>query len=213
MSGSAASGRGALVVIAAPSGAGKTTLVHALLERMPELKFSISYTTRKPRPTETHGEDYYFVSEEEFERMIAAGEFLEHARVFDHWYGTAKADVESLRRQGHAVLLEIDWQGARQVRREVSDARTVFIVPPDLGELARRLRGRGTDSEAVIARRLADSVSDLGHWAEFDYVIVNDDVATAVGELAAVVAGEGGARASSDPKVRDRVERILAGSP
>lgn len=211
MNSTAASGRGALIVIAAPSGAGKTTLVHALLGRMPKLRFSISYTTRQPRPTEQHGVDYFFVSKAEFERMVAAGEFLEHATVFDHCYGTSKAGVEQLRAAGHSVLLEIDWQGARQVRRAAADATTVFIVPPSLAELERRLKGRGTDSAAVIARRLRDSVSDLQHWDEFDYVVVNDQVVAATNELAAVVAGGGEANRTDLPAVRARVERILAG--
>jgi guanylate kinase len=204
--------RGALIVIAAPSGAGKTTLVRALLERMPEVRFSISCTTRQPRPTERHGVDYLFVSEAEFERMTRAGEFLEHARVFDHWYGTSKAQVESLRAAGHPVLLEIDWQGARQVRRAAPDARSIFIVPPDLAELERRLRGRGTDSEAVIQRRLRDSLSDLEHWDEFDFIIVNEVVELAVEAFAAIVAGHGEAYARSRPEVRDRVLCILAGT-
>jgi guanylate kinase len=186
-------------------------LVHALLERMPALRFSISYTTRKPRATERHGADYFFVSETEFRRMVEAGEFLEHALVFDHWYGTSKANVEQLRSAGHSVLLEIDWQGARQVRREAADAKTVFIVPPSLTALEQRLRGRGTDSESVIARRLSDSVSDLGHWEEFDFVVVNEDVAVATMELAAIVAGRGKANRSESPAIRARVSRILAG--
>jgi guanylate kinase len=204
--------RGPLIVIAAPSGAGKTTLVRALLERSPEVRFSISYTTRQPRPRERHGADYFFVSEAEFERMVRAGEFLEHARVFDHWYGTSKAYVDTLRDAGHPVLLEIDWQGAAQVRRVAPDARTIFIVPPDVAELERRLRGRGTDSEAVIRRRLQDSLSDLRHWNEFDYIVVNDVLEVAADEFAAIVAGRGAASARSRPEVRERVLRILAAS-
>jgi guanylate kinase len=203
--------RGALFVIAAPSGAGKTTLVRALLERVPGVRFSISYTTRKPRPGERHGADYFFVDEREFERMVAREEFLEHARVFDHWYGTSKAHVEELREAGHPVLLEIDWQGAEQVRRVAPDARTIFIVPPDVAELERRLRGRGTDSEAVIQRRLRDSLGDLTHWKEFDYVVVNDVLEVAADEFAAIVAGKGEASERGRPEVRERVLRILAG--
>jgi guanylate kinase len=206
------SGRGALIVIAAPSGAGKTTLVHVLLERRPDLRFSISYTTRKPRPQEKDGIDYFFVDENEFEAMVEAGEFLEHALVFDHWYGTGKAYVQSLRTAGHSVLLEIDWQGARQVRQAVPDATTIFIVPPSFAELERRLRGRGTDSGAVIERRLSDALSDLAHWAEFDYVIVNEDVDAAAAELAAVVGGHGELNRRENPALRARVEGILAAS-
>lgn len=203
--------RGALIVIAAPSGAGKTTLVHALLERMPGLEFSISYTTREPRSSEQDGIDYFFVDDSKFNRMVEAGDFLEHAAVFDHWYGTGKAYVEALRAKGRTVLLEIDWQGAQQVRREAPDAKTIFIVPPSVAELEQRLRGRRTDSDATISRRLRDSVSDLGHWDEFDYVIVNDDLTAAAEALAEVIEGEGPAYRSETPETRAAVERILAG--
>jgi len=203
--------RGDLIVIAAPSGAGKTTLVHALLECEPDLRFSISHTTRKPRPSERDGADYFFVDEDEFERMVEAGDFLEHARVFDYWYGTGKAHVDAVRAGGRTVLLEIDWQGAQQVRREVPDAKTIFIVPPSIVELKDRLRSRGTDSEATIARRLKDSVSDMRHWEEFDYVIVNEDLTGAVQALVDVVTGQGVAHRSEAPGNCARVEQILAG--
>ena len=204
--------KGALIVIAAPSGAGKTTLVHALLERMPDLKFSVSHTTRKPRASERNGIDYEFVDDDEFRTMADAGEFLEHAVVFDHRYGTSRKGVERLRADGHTVLLEIDWQGARQVREAAPDARTIFIVPPDVAELEKRLRGRATDSDETIARRLRDSVSDLGHWDEFDYIIVNDDVETAADALASVVSGHGDAWHRDAPATRARVEALLAGA-
>jgi guanylate kinase len=207
----ASAARGDLIVIAAPSGAGKTTLVRALLQRMPELVFSISHTTRSPRPAERDGIDYFFVDEPEFLRMAEAGQFLEHALVFDHWYGTGKAYVEDLRARGRTVLLEIDWQGAQQVRQAAPDARTIFIVPPSIADLEDRLRGRATDSEATIARRLRDSVSDLEHWNEFDYVIVNDDIDQAADELAAVVAGSAEHCRSDRPETRADVERMLAG--
>jgi len=204
--------RGALIVIAAPSGAGKTTLVHALLERIPDLKFSISHTTRKPRSSEQDGVDYFFVDEDEFHRMVEDGEFLEHALVFDHWYGTGKAYVEELRDQGLTVVLEIDWQGARQVRLAAPDAESIFILPPSVAELEHRLRGRGTDTDAVIARRLKDSVSDMQHWDEFDYIIVNDDVTAAAQALVDVVAGRGKAHSIEAPAMRARAEGILAGN-
>lgn len=202
--------RGGLVVIAAPSGAGKTTLVHALLERMPDLAFSVSHTTREPRPTETDGVDYFFVDDARFEQMIEAGDFLEHAMVFDHRYGTSKASVDALRASGRTVLLEIDWQGARQVRREAPDAKLIFIVPPGIPELAQRLRGRRTDSSATIERRLKDSVSDMRHWDEFDYLIVNDDLRVAAEALAEVVAGNGDAYRTDLPAIRARIEAVLA---
>jgi guanylate kinase len=185
-------GRGRLFVIAAPSGAGKTSLVHALMERVPTLRFSISYTTRPQRPSEVHGRDYFFVPRDEFERMVEAGEFLEHALVFDNYYGTSRRQVEDALAAGQNLILEIDWQGARQVRAGMPAAVGVFILPPSRAELERRLRGRGTDSEEVIQRRLRDAASDMTHWQEFDFVVVNDDFERALAELQAIVAGDGG---------------------
>jgi guanylate kinase len=184
-------GRGHLFVITAPSGAGKTSLVRALMRREPALRFSISYTTRTQRPAERHGHDYFFVDRAEFERMIDAGEFLEHARVFDNYYGTSRRQVGQLLASGQDLILEIDWQGAQQVRRALPECRSIFILPPSRQELERRLRGRGTDSEAVIQRRLSDAAGDMGHWQEFDYVLVNDDFERAVAELQAIVHGRG----------------------
>jgi len=183
--------RGRLFVIAAPSGAGKTSLVRALMEREPGLRFSISFTTRQRRPTEVHGRDYFFVARDEFERMVAAGDFLEHARVFDNCYGTPRLQVEDSLAAGQDLILEIDWQGAGQVRRAMPECVSIFILPPSRAELERRLRGRGTDAEDVIQRRLRDAASDMGHWNEFDYVVVNDDFGRALGELQAIVAGNG----------------------
>jgi guanylate kinase len=183
--------RGKLFVIAAPSGAGKTSLVRALMERRAALRFSISYTTRKQRPNERHGHDYFFVDKPEFERMVAAGEFLEHARVFDNYYGTSRAQVEQLLDQSQDVLLEIDWQGAQQIRRALPECRSIFVLPLSVAALEQRLRGRGTDSDEVIARRLRDSIADLSHWSEFDYIVINDDFAHATGDLEAIVTGQG----------------------
>ncbi len=182
--------RGRLFVIAAPSGAGKTSLVRALMEREPSLRFSISYTTRKQRPAEIHGHDYFFVTPEEFVAMSGRGEFLEHARVFDNHYGTARQQVEESLAAGQDLLLEIDWQGAQQIRRAMPECISIFILPPSREELERRLRGRGTDSEEVIQRRLRDAASDMTHWREFDHVIVNDDFETALRDLRAIVAGQ-----------------------
>ena len=189
--------RGRLFVIAAPSGAGKTSLVRALMEREPSLGFSISYTTRRQRPTESHGRDYFFVTAGEFEAMAARGEFLEHARVFDNRYGTARGQVETALAAGRNLILEIDWQGARQVRSAMPECVSIFILPPSRAELERRLRGRGTDAEEVIQRRLRDAASDMTHWNEFDYVVVNDDFATALDDLLAVVNGVGAERAAA----------------
>ena len=179
-------------MIAAPSGAGKTSLVKAVLDRDPSMRVSISHTTRKQRPTEIPGRDYNFVAVEEFRRLRDAGEFLEHAQVFDNFYGTGRAQVEALRDAGHDVILEIDWQGAQQVRKAQPDCQTVFILPPSRRELELRLRNRKTDSEEVIARRLRDSIADMSHYAEFDRVIINDDFETAVRQLLEILAGEPG---------------------
>lgn len=181
--------RGQLFVIAAPSGAGKTSLVRELMKRLP-LKFSISYTTRKRRETEQHGHDYFFVEKPEFERMRDAGKFLEHAQVFDNYYGTSREQVEQHLVRGDNVLLEIDWQGAQQIRRSMPEARSIFVLPPSRPALEQRLRGRGTDSEEVIARRLRDSLADMSHWSEFDDVVVNDDFERAVADLQAIVGGD-----------------------
>lgn len=183
--------RGRLFVIAAPSGAGKTSLVRALMQRRPDLRFSISYTTRKQRPTEQHGHDYFFIDKPQFERMIDNGEFLEHAQVFDNFYGTSRAQVEALLAAGSHVLLEIDWQGAQQIRGAMPECQSIFILPPSRAELERRLRDRGTDSDEVIARRLRDSLADMSHWNEFDYVVVNDDFSHAAADLETIVSGQG----------------------
>jgi guanylate kinase len=202
--------RGRLIVVAAPSGAGKTTLVHALLRREPNLRFSVSYTTRPKRPSEVDGKDYFFVSEERFATMVRERAFLECARVFDHCYGTGRAHVESLLAAGDSVLLEIDWQGARQVRASAPDALSVFILPPSVPALEARLRGRASDAPDVIERRLRDAVGDMSHWEEFSYVLVNEDLDTAADELAGIVRGDGTDHRSDSPEVRERVARIFA---
>ncbi|MEO8063734.1 MAG: guanylate kinase [Pseudomonadota bacterium] len=201
--------RGALHVIAAPSGAGKTSLVKAVLNRDPSLRVSVSHTTRKQREQEIPGRDYNFVDVEEFKRLIAAGEFLEHAQVFDNFYGTGRAQVEALRNAGHDVILEIDWQGARQVRAAQPDCKSVFILPPSRGELETRLRNRKTDSGQVIARRLRDSIADMSHFAEFDCVIVNDDFETAVRHLLEILRGSGGF-AANRPDLKPLLAELLA---
>ena len=178
--------RGTLFIVAAPSGAGKSSLVKAVIARDPSLRLSISFTSRPPRPGEVDGVHYHFVSADEFQRMIAAGDFHEHALVHGDWKGTARQSVEPQLAQGHDVLLEIDWQGARQVRATVADAISVFIVPPSLAELDRRLHARGQDSEAVIARRLAAAREEISHYGEFDYVVINEVFERAVDELCAI---------------------------
>jgi len=198
-----------LFVISAPSGAGKTSLVKALCERLPDLKVSTSHTTRPRRPTEQDGREYFFVTNPEFDRMVAEGAFLEHARVFDNQYGTSKGQLQQKLAAGHDVILEIDWQGARQVRVALPGCRSIFILPPSRQALAQRLNDRRTDSPEVIARRLADAVSDMSHYAEFDYVVVNDDFGQAVDELAAIIRGQGEALAASRPQLTAVLANLL----
>lgn len=179
--------QGSLFIVSAPSGAGKTSLVRALMERMDGLAFSISHTTRAMRPGEQDGRDYHFVTVEAFEAMIGRGEFLEHARVFDNYYGTARSAVEAQLARGEDVFLDIDWQGARQVREQLPQAQGIFILPPSRAALESRLQGRGQDGPEVIARRMRDAVSEAAHYDEYDYLIINDDFDTALGELGAIV--------------------------
>jgi guanylate kinase len=199
-----------LFVIAAPSGAGKTTLVQAITRNNPDLRFSISYTTRKQRRNEAHGRDYMFVDKETFESLREQGEMLESATVFDNLYGTSREQVEKHLAAGHSVILEIDWQGAKQVRESMPECVTIFIMPPSHDELVRRLRSRGTDSDEVIERRLRDAYSDMAHWEEFDYVVINDNLDTAVADLEAVLAGRGDALSTGNEALRRAVEAILA---
>lgn len=178
---------GNLYVVAAPSGAGKTTLVRLLLEQEPDVHLSISYTTRAPRTGEQDGREYNFVEVAEFRAMIDRGEFLEWAEVHGNFYGTSKKWIADQLAAGHDVLLEIDWQGAQQVRVSFPEAIGVFILPPSMDELTRRLTGRGTDSADVISRRLAAAQAEMRHVGEFDYVIINDQLAQALDELRTVV--------------------------
>lgn len=180
--------RGRLFIVAAPSGAGKTSLVNALVANDPRLVISVSYTTRAPRPGETDGEHYHFVSPEVFERRRDAGEFLEHAEVFGHHYGTHGATTRAILDQGQDVILEIDWQGARQVKASFPDCTSIFILPPSVEALRQRLGARAQDSEDVIQRRMAEARAELSHCDEFDYVVINDDFDTALGELQSLVA-------------------------
>ena len=178
---------GNLFVVVAPSGAGKTSLVGELLKRDPNIKLSMSYTTRAPRAGEVDGVDYHFVARDAFEAMIAAGEFLEHATVHGNLYGTSKRWIDRELSGDHDVLLEIDWQGARQVRRLFPEVTGIFILPPSLAELERRLKGRGKDSPETITRRLANATEEISHVLEFEYIIVNDRFETALDDLLAIV--------------------------
>ncbi len=198
-----------LFVIAAPSGAGKTTLVKALVEGNPAVKFSVSYTTRQQRKNEVDGRDYFFVDEARFGELKAQDELLESAMVFDNHYATSRSQVEQHLAAGNHVILEIDWQGARQVRESMPHCITVFILPPSRLELERRLRDRRTDSNEVIARRLQDALSDMSHSDEFDFIIINDDLDTAVGELEAVLRGQADANRSSNRELQRKLQKIL----
>ena len=202
--------RGRLFVIAAPSGAGKTSLVKALLERKPELHVSISYTTRKMRPTEEDGREYHFVSPADFQQLVDQGLLLEYAQVFDNHYGTGRRPVETELARGNNVVLEIDWQGARQVRKTLPECVTIFILPPSRLSLEERLRNRRTDSEEVIARRLRDAVGDMSHWNEFDYVVVNDDFEKAVSDLVHIIEGHGKHLGAHRPELQGLLADLLA---
>ncbi len=176
-----------LYVLSAPSGAGKTSLVRAACEKLSDVAVSVSHTTRPRRPADVDGVDYHFVEEAQFLDMIGRGEFLEHARVFDNLYGTSQQVVEQMLALGTDVILEIDWQGADQVRRLMPDACGVFIVPPSKEVLEKRLRGRASDSDEVIDRRMRDAVEDMRHFSNYDYVIINDDFDRALDELCAII--------------------------
>lgn len=197
-------------MIAAPSGAGKTSLVRALMDRIPALAFSVSFTTRPPRPNEADGRDYHFVTPEEFERKARAREFLEHARVFDNRYGTGRAEVEHALSAGQDLILEIDWQGARQVREQLPEAVDIFILPPSRAALEERLRTRRSDSPEVIARRLRDSVAEMSHWDEFRYVVVNDRFEQALEDMTTIVAGRGAALTADRDGLAAFAARLLA---
>ncbi|HVF16629.1 MAG TPA: guanylate kinase [Steroidobacteraceae bacterium] len=201
--------RGKLYVVAAPSGTGKTSLVRAVIPRMPALRFSVSYTTRPRRETEVHSRDYFFVSHEEFKRMIDDQEFLEHATVYGNSYGTSRRQVEEILTAGENVLLEIDWQGAQQIARAMPERRSIFILPPSRTALETRLRGRKTDSDEVIAGRLRESMADLSHWSEFDYVVVNDDFERATTDLESILRGNGEHLRRDRAEVRELVRTLL----
>lgn len=181
---------GSLFIVSAPSGGGKTSLVKALLASEPEVKFSISHTTRPPRPGEENGRDYHFVSPEEFERMARAGEFLESAVIYGNRYGTSRSWIARELERGHDIVLEIDWQGAQQVRRLAPGTVSIFILPPSLEALEQRLKGRSQDRPEAIARRLAAAREEINHLREFDYVIINKDFNRAALELASIVRAE-----------------------
>ena len=199
--------RGTLYIVAAPSGAGKSSIVNAVLQRDANIRLSISFTSRAPRPGERHAEHYHFIEAAEFEAMVAAGDFFEHALVHGDWKGTARQSVDPQLSAGRDVLLEIDWQGARQVRSKIPDAVSVFILPPSRAALEERMRKRGQDSEAVIQQRLAAAREEMSHYGEFDYVIVNEDFETAVGEMCSIFTAS---RLRREPQVARHSRLITA---
>ncbi|CCG40322.1 guanylate kinase [Magnetospirillum molischianum] len=183
--------RGLMLVLSSPSGAGKTTIARALLEREAGISMSVSATTRSPRQGETDGKDYHFVDVERFHRMVEAGEFLEHARVFNNFYGTPRAPVEATLAQGNDVLFDIDWQGTQQLGQNPNaqnDLVSVFILPPSLEELYRRLSGRGLDSPEIVAGRMARAGDEMSHWPEYDYIVVNDDLDRSIDAVRSILA-------------------------
>ncbi len=199
-----------LYVISAPSGGGKTSLINALLKRDDRVALSVSHTTRAPRPGEVDGVHYYFVNDAEFERLAERGAFLEHARVFDHQYGTGREAVERQLADGYDVLLDIDWQGARQVRASFPGAHSVFILPPSLAVLHERLTGRGQDSKAVIDRRMRSARAEISHAGEFDHLIVNDDFDTALADLHSIIRQGRPRRVGQNEKTREILAELLA---
>ena len=186
--------KGRLFIFSAASGTGKTSLAKALIESMPNLAFSVSHTTRPPRAGEQHGTHYYFVNQEQFDEMVAADRFLEHATVFGNFYGTSRAAVENMLRQGKNVILDIDWQGAHAIKEKMPESVSIFILPPSRAELKARLIKRGQDSWEVIESRMRQAMAEMAHYPEFDHVVVNDDFDSALGDLRAIITGIGSPR-------------------
>ncbi len=181
---------GQLYIVSAPSGAGKSSLLNALRERVSNLVISVSHTTRQPRPGEQDGVHYHFTPAEVFRQQVADGNFLEYAQVFDNYYGTSRLSVDALRETGKDVILEIDWQGAQQVRERAESVTSIFILPPSIEALRSRLHGRGQDSAETIQRRMRDAKNEMSHYPEYDYLIINDDFATALDDLASIFRSE-----------------------
>ena len=200
---------GTLYIVAAPSGAGKTSLVKALVERLPGIEVSVSYTTRPPRPGERDGINYHFVDRETFQGMVARGEFLEHAEVFGNLYGTAKANILERLEKGVDVVLEIDWQGARQVREALPQAVGIFILPPSREALEERLRGRGQDAEEVIERRMREATEEMSHYREFDYLVINDRFEQALEGLCSIVVARRLRREVQQVKLRELLHHLV----
>lgn len=201
--------RGLLIILSSPSGAGKSTLAKRLMAWDPTLSFSVSATTRNPRPGETDGVEYYFKTKPEFEAMVDAGDMLEHAEVFGNYYGTPKGPVEASMTAGRDTIFDIDWQGGQQIRRSslANDVVSIFILPPSIADLESRLRGRAQDSDEVISNRMAQSRDEISHWAEYDYVIINHDVDAAEAELKTILMAER-SRANRQPRLNEFVRGL-----
>ena len=201
---------GKLYIIAAPSGAGKTSLVHELINRYSNIAVSVSHTTRDQRPGEQDGVNYNFVSEEEFKSLIDHGDFLEHAKVFGNYYGTSGKWVQERLDQGLDVILEIDWQGAQQVRATCPEAQSIFIIPPSKGTLRTRLESRGQDKAEVIDRRMDEATSECSHFGEFDYLVVNEDFETAVADLASIFKSQRLLMKDQKQRHQDIIDNLLS---
>ena len=201
--------KGTLYVISAASGAGKTSLVNAVLAQVDELVVSVSHTTRASREGEVDGVNYHFVDKATFEAMVEAGEFFEHATVFGNMYGTSQQHLEEQLQSGMDVILEIDWQGARQIRQLMPDCRTIYIVPPSTAALRQRLDARGQDDEAVIDKRMREAISEMSHYVEFDYLIINDDFDEAKENLAAIIKGNRMLHERQQQKHADLLAQLL----
>lgn len=202
--------RGNLFILSAPSGAGKTSLARALLENTSALDFSVSHTTRSARPGEEDGRDYHFVTVEQFEAMLKAGDFIEHAKVFDNYYGTARSSVETQLANGIDVILDIDWQGAQQVRSVVAETTSIFILPPSREALRERLGSRGQDADDVIARRMQDAASESAHYTEYDYLIINDVFDEALMDLGSIIRAMRLRRGQQGPRHAELLDQLLA---
>lgn len=199
-----------LYIVSAPSGAGKTSLLKALIDTEEQISVSVSHTTRAMRPGEVNGVDYHFVDKDEFTRMVGEGAFLEHAQVFDNFYGTGEASIRQQLAQGTDVILEIDWQGARQVRERFPEAVSVFILPPTQTALRQRLKGRGQDSADIIERRMRDAKNEMSHYPEYDYLVVNDVFDQALGELRAIVVSQRLRLEAQSQRLEERLRNLLA---
>jgi guanylate kinase len=201
---------GTLYIVSAPSGAGKTSLVKALIDAQPSIRVSVSHTTRAMRPGEVDGVNYHFVERAEFVRMIEHGDFLEQAEVFGNLYGTSQSTLQQTLDEGHDLILEIDWQGAEQVRRLMPDARSVFILPPSQQALRQRLTNRGQDSESIIEARMTEAVSEMSHYVEYDFLVINDDFAAALEDLKAIFRANGLKQKPQQQRHRELLTSLLA---